>query len=159
MLSRNIFKGCLSALEKKKSTSCRLLLLFISCSLKVTQRQRSLSTQTSEGHKKKIRRDDYYSFEMSTDLACLQDHQFQAQYLYTKHRKKPAQVSFHSRGFSLSSSITNLFCALIDSLKSMAGTELTMLGYTSLSFGKKSHIRKIYTIKFFFKKQQHFETV
>lgn len=148
-------------LKKKKSSSCRLLLLFISCSLKVTQRQRSLSTQTSEGHKKKIRRDDYYSFEISADLACLQDHQFQAQYLYTKHRKKPAQVSFHSRGFSLSSSITNLFCALIDSLKSMPGTELlTTLGYTSLSFGKKSHIRKIYTINFFFfLKQQQFETV
>lgn len=105
---------------KKKSSSCRLLLLFISCSLKVAQRQRSLPTQTSEGHikkkfKKKRERDDQYSFEISADLAYLQqDHEFQAQYLYTKQRKKPSQVSFHSREFSLSSSITIPFCALTD---------------------------------------------
>lgn len=152
MLSRNIFKGCLSALEKKKKAAAADCYYFLSLAASKSHKGRGVSPhRLQKDIKKKIRRDDYYSFEISADLACLQDHQFQAQYLYTKHRKKPAQVSFHSRGFSLSSSITNLFCALIDSLKSMPGTELlTTLGYTSLSFGKKSHIRKIYTINFFF---------
>lgn len=56
MFSRNIFKVyflCTSPKKKKKKgSSCRLLLLFSLCSLEVTQKQGSLPTQSSDGHKK-----------------------------------------------------------------------------------------------------------
>lgn len=136
---------------KKKSSSCRLLLLFISLSLKVAQRQSSLPTQTSEGQRKgemtntSLKSQEIWPICSKTTTSRPS--------IFRANREGSQSSMSPFRAVIFLSPVVQQSCFvpwLIQGLKSVPGADISaMPGSTSLSFWEKSYLRRTYSIHSF----------